>query len=303
MNEINDDEVPKIVSADGEPLFEEHTAERSKERVKESGEYVPVIIKRTDETLRHPDDILEKAIEEGLEQLVRPGLSLFLSAIAAGMIICFTVMAVGVMTTIVGDLDSGFNRILVALVYPLGFILCILSGTQLFTEHTATAFYPILDKRANLTVMLKLWAIVISGNLFGGLISAGLLSAADDVIHAADGYLVIAQHMLAYEYSTLLVSAILAGWLMALGAWTILSTSSTASQILCIYIVTFVIGVGGLHHSIAGSVELFVALFTSNAIAVSDIAVTIVVILLGNAFGGSVFVALLNHGHIRALNK
>jgi len=303
MNEINDDEVPKIVSADGEPLFEEHTAERSKERVKESSEYVPVIIKRTDETLRHPDDILEKAIEEGLEQLVRPGLSLFLSAIAAGMIICFTVMAVGVMTTIVGDLDSGFNRILVALVYPLGFILCILSGTQLFTEHTATAFYPILDKRANLTVMLKLWAIVISGNLFGGLISAGLLSAADDVIHAADGYLVIAQHMLAYEYSTLLVSAILAGWLMALGAWTILSTSSTASQILCIYIVTFVIGVGGLHHSIAGSVELFVALFTSNAIAVSDIAITIAVILLGNAFGGSVFVALLNHGHIRALNK
>lgn len=303
MNEQNDTLTPTIVSTDGEPLFDERIAERGKERIKESSEYIPVIIKRTDETLRHPDDILEKAIEEGVEQLVRPALSLFLSAIAAGMIICFTVMAVGVMATLVGDLESGFNRILVALVYPLGFILCILSGTQLFTEHTATAFYPVLDKRANLTTMLRLWAIVIAGNLVGGLISAGLLSAADDVIHAADGYLVIAQHMLSYEYKTLFVSALLAGWLMALGAWTILSTSSTASQILCIYIVTFIIGVGGLHHSIAGSVELFVALFTSNALVLSEVVLTIAVILLGNAVGGSVFVALLNHGHIRALNK
>tara|TARA_R110000737_G_scaffold352250_1_gene397449 strand:+ start:114 stop:1025 length:912 start_codon:yes stop_codon:yes gene_type:complete len=303
MNEQNDTVTPTIVSTDGEPLFDKRIAERGKERVKESSEYIPVIIKRTDETLRHPDDILEKAIEEGVEQLVRPALSLFLSAIAAGMIICFTVMAVGVMATLVGDLESGFNRILVALVYPLGFILCILSGTQLFTEHTATAFYPVLDKRANLITMLRLWAIVIVGNLVGGLISAGLLSAADDVIHAADGYLIIAQHMLAYEYKTLFISAVLAGWLMALGAWTILSTSSTASQILCIYIVTFIIGVGGLHHSIAGSVELFVAFFTSNTLIFSEVALAILVILLGNAVGGSVFVALLNHGHIRALNK
>jgi len=303
MNEKNDLATPTIISTDGEPLFDEDIAERSKERIKESSEYVPVIIKRTDETFRHPDDILEKAIEEGLEQLERPALSLFLSSIAAGMIICFTVMAVGVMTTIAGDLESGFNRILVASVYPLGFVLCILSRTQLFTEHTATAFYPILDKRANLTTMLKLWAIVITGNLTGGLMSAGLLSAADGVIHAAEGYLIIAQHMLSYDYSTLFVSAVLAGWLMALGAWTILSTSSTASQILCIYIVTFVIGVGGLHHSIAGSVELFVALFTSNTLNVTDVAAAIGVILMGNAVGGSVFVALLNHGHIRALNK
>ena len=89
MNEQNDTVTPTIVSTDGEPLFDKRIAERGKERVKESSEYIPVIIKRTDETLRHPDDILEKAIEEGVEQLVRPALSLFLSAIAAGMIICF----------------------------------------------------------------------------------------------------------------------------------------------------------------------------------------------------------------------
>lgn len=293
----------KLVSATGEPLFDVETRERTKERNWESNEYVSVIVKRTDETFRHPDDILEKAIEEGVEQLSRPSMSLFMSAVAAGMIICFTVLAVGVMTSMTGDLTSGFNRVLVALVYPLGFVMCILSRTQLFTEHTATAFYPILDNRVRVHRMFRLWAIVIAGNLIGGVVSAGLLALSEDVIHAADGYLIIAEHLLSYSPMTLLMSATLAGWLMALGAWTILSTHSTTSQILCIYIVTFVIGLGGLHHSIAGSVELLVAYFTSDHFHMMDMLKAIAVVLLGNAIGGTVFVALLNYSHIRKLNK
>ena len=292
-----------IVSTTGELLFDEEARERTKERKQESEDYVSVIIKRTDETFRHPDDILEKAIEEGMEQLSRPSLSLFMSSLAAGMIICFTVLAVGVMASITGDLNTGFNRVLVALVYPLGFVLCILSRTQLFTEHTATAFYPILDSRVKAHKLLRLWAIVIAGNLVGGTISAGLLALSEEVIHAADGYLIIAEHVLSYSTLPLLMSAILAGWLMALGAWTILSTHSTTSQILCIYIVTFVIGLGGLHHSIAGSVELLVAYFTSDALNFKSMLEAIAVVLLGNMIGGTVFVALLNYGHIRKLNK
>ena len=90
---------------------------------------------------------------------------------------------------------------------------------------------------------------------------------------------------------------------MALGAWTILSTHSTTSQILCIYIVTFIIGLGGLHHSIAGSVELLVGYFTSDQLSLLEMLKALSVVLLGNAIGGSVFVALLNYSHIRKLNK
>jgi formate/nitrite transporter FocA (FNT family) len=275
--------------------------ERSIERERESNQYQPVIVKRTDETFRHADDVLEMAIHEGQSQLQRPELSLFMSSVAAGMIIGCTVLAVGVMASILGNVD-GINKIFVALVYPLGFILCILSRTELFTEHTATAVYPLLDGSAKAQSVLKLWAIVIAGNLCGGLLIALMLATADGVIHASEGYLILAEHVLDYDYQVLFVSAILAGWLMATGAWTILSTHSTGSQILCIYIATFVIGVGGLHHSIAGSVELFVGLFTSEEIKLADIIPAIGVILAGNAVGGSIFVALLNYGHIRSLN-
>jgi formate/nitrite transporter FocA (FNT family) len=67
----------------------------------------------------------------------------------------------------------------------------------------------------------------------------------------------------------------------------------------CIYIVTFLIGLGGLHHSIAGSVEMFTALFISDDFSLLQGLRFISQAMLGNLIGGSVFVAILNYGHIR----
>jgi formate/nitrite transporter FocA (FNT family) len=86
---------------------------------------------------------------------------------------------------------------------------------------------------------------------------------------------------------------------MAQGAWLILSTPTGSSQILCIYIVTFIIGIAGLHHSIAGSAELFVAMLQHDSITLAAVAHCLLFAVLGNAVGGSIFVAILNYAHIR----
>ncbi len=289
-----------VILPDGAPAAADSSTPRTLERAEEDHHFVPVIVKRNDQALRHPDDVLEKAIEEGVEQLERPLVSLALSSIAAGLILAFTAMAVAVVTLAVADVESAVaRRIAVALVYPLGFVVCVMSGTQLFTEHTATAVYPVLDGRSRVTRLLRLWGVVIVGNLIGGFAGAGLLTCADDVVGAASGYVEIGHHLVEFGAGTLLVSAILAGWLMAQGAWLILATPPATSQIVSIYIVTFLIGTGGLHHSIAGSVEMFAAWMNSDAFTIGEVARFIGIALAGNLVGGSLFVALLNYGHIR----
>ena len=54
-------------------------------------------------------------------------------------------MAVGIVTVVVAPLHDWplLSRLLVALAYPLGFVVCLTSGAELFTEHTATAVYPV----------------------------------------------------------------------------------------------------------------------------------------------------------------
>ncbi len=295
-----------IILPDGSRANEQSAeSNRGEERKAEDKQYVPVIIKRTDEKRRHPDDALQNAIEEGLEQLRRPTLSLLLSSIAGGLIVGFSALAVAVVLTAAGEMELSptVRRIATAFVYPLGFIVCILSGAQLFTEHTATALYPVLDREARITNLFRLWSLVVAGNLLGAAVAATLHYFGLDVIHAKKGYIEIGHHLTHFPSSSLFVSAILAGWLMALGAWLVGSSPHTIAQIVVIYIVTFTIGLGGLHHSIAGSVEMFAAMYVSSEFTVSMAANFIGVALLGNLVGGSCFVALLNYAHIRRTNE
>lgn len=219
---------------------------------------------------------------------------------AAGLILGFTTMAVSVVTHILAPTQYHvLTRLATAVVYPLGFVICIVGGTQLFTEHTATSVYPVLDNRSSFGKLFRLWTTVLGGNLAGAFLSGLLLSRTEQIIQAREGYLNIAEHLVSSPTFPLVLSALLAGWLMAQGAWLVLAARSTSSQILCIYIVTFLIGIGGLHHSIAGSVEIMTAYFISDAYSLTHVGRFIVTAVIGNLIGGTIFVALLNYGHIK----
>ena len=299
------DDQRQLVLPDGSAVDGSSENQRKKERETEDREYTPVIIKRTDETRRHPDDALDNAIEEGLEQLNRSALSLLLSAIAAGLIVGFSAMAVAVVLTAAMEFTESqmVIRIATAIVYPPGFVVCIMGGAQLFTEHTATALYPVLDQKASFWQLIRLWIIVIIGNLIGAILCGSQQFLACEVVQARPGYVEIGHHLTHFSNGGLLISAVLAGWLMALGAWLAGSSPRVISQIVLIYIVTFLIGLGGLHHSIAGSVEMFTAMFLSSEFTFAMATRFIGLALLGNMIGGAVFVALLNYAHIRRTNE
>jgi len=275
-------------------------SERTIQRLEEEHEFASVIIKRNDAAFKHPDDVLQKAIDDGAEQVTRPASSLLLSAISAGLILGFAAMSVSFVVTLMPESSSAnFKRLGMGLVYPLGFIICIMSRTELFTEHTALAVYPYLERMCSLKKLLRLWGLVLLGNLIGTFLSSILLYLADPIIQAEKGYIYVAQHLVHFTGWQTFISAMLAGWLMALGSWLIMAMSTSSAQILGIYIVTFLIGIGGLHHCIAGSAELFAAYFISQGISIMQILHTLLFAIIGNLVGGSFFVAILNYGHIR----
>jgi len=60
-------------------------------------------------------------------------------------------------------------------------------------------------------------------------------------------------------------------------------------------LITGVMAFTGLHHSIIGSVEIFSGMVTSPEISFLDYLTFEATALLGNAFGGAIFVALLKY--------
>lgn len=243
-------------------------------------------------------EILRDQIIDALETYDKSYQSLFTSSLTAGLEIGFSYLLIcSLYFFMIGSVaDSSLIRI-VSLVYPLGFILVVLGQSILFTEQTALLTLPVLNNKRTVGSMLKLWGVVIAGNLVGGYIIALILLWLGPHLGIFNQEVVIeiAKHVIHPDTYVIFVSAIVAGWLMGLLSWLLASSRDTISRIVMIFIITAVMSFTGLHHSIIGSVEVFSGMLSSPDISLWDYLAFQSTALFGNAFGGATFVALLKY--------
>ena len=245
-------------------------------------------------------EILIEEILEGLGELRRPTGGLLLSAFAAGLEIGFSVLLMAIPLTFADELPPLVVRLLVANFYAVGFLFVVMGRSELFTEHTTLAVFPVLAQRASVAALARLWALVFAGNVVGALAMARLLAWVGPGLGVAtpEAFGEIARSLLEVSGGVILLSATLAGWLMGLLSWLLAASRDTVSQILFVWLVTFSIGLAQLHHSILGVVEVGVGVFAGQGPAPSDLLRFLGWTTLGNSIGGAVFVALIKYGHV-----
>jgi formate/nitrite transporter FocA (FNT family) len=247
--------------------------------------------------------ILDEQITTELAEFRRSGRGLFISSFAAGLEIGFSILLMTTVYTIYHDLVSSESlKIYLALCYPIGFIFVIIGRSELFTEHTALALLPVLNGSVKVQNLLKLWGIIYLGNVLGGFLFGVLLYEIGPSVGFAEIESInyFAGKLLRHDWSTIFYSALLAGWMMGLLGWLVTSSQETISRIISIILVTSIIGLAGLHHCIVGSIEVFVGLINDPDIHFIDYLKFQVWATLGNAIGGTVFVAVLKFGHIKS---
>ncbi|GGZ32720.1 formate/nitrite transporter [Echinicola pacifica] len=243
-------------------------------------------------------EILKQQLTEGLETYDKKASSLLLSSVTAGLEIGFSYLLICTVYSYFSDeMSEADSYKLTALVYPVGFIMVILGQSILFTEQTSLLTLPVLNKKRSLRSLLKIWGLVISGNLIGGYTIALLLLWIGPKLGIFDYAVVekIALHATEYPSEVIFTSAILAGWLMGLLSWLMSSSRDTLSRIVIIFIITAMMAFTGLHHSIVGNVEVFAGLVSSPNIQFARYLNFQFFALFGNAVGGAVFVALLKY--------
>lgn len=246
-------------------------------------------------------NVLTSLIETGLHEIRRETTGLLLSGFSAGLDIGFGPLLMAVMLTLTeggyGDIGT---ELLLASAYSIGFIFVILGRTELFTEHTTLAVMPILDGRASVRGLARLWGLVYVSNVVGGAVfTAFVVTLMPNLgVASPEAFETIAYKLVNHDPTWLFVAGILAGWLMGLLAWLITAAQETVSRLLVIWLVTASIGILHLPHSIAGNVEVLFGVFVSPRVSVMDYATFLALATIGNAVGGTVFVGLLKYGHV-----
>lgn len=245
--------------------------------------------------------MLEHEISEGLGEIRRSTAGLFISGLSAGLDVSFSLFLMAVMYTIThNQLPEPIVQILIANMYAVGFIFVIIGRSELFTEHTALATLPVLNGNANLTDLLRLWVVVYIANMVGTIIFALIATVVGPNLGVIEpqAFGWIAHHVVDHTWWVILLSAILAGWLMGLLSWLISAGRDTISQIFLVWLVTTAIGLGGLHHAVAGTVEVLAGYFSAQGISLFDVGHFLIWTTLGNTIGGIVFVALIKYSHV-----
>ena len=257
------------------------------------------------EEIEDQDDILVKQLCEGLDTYGKNRFSTFLSSLMAGLEIGFSFLLVAIVYTLFnGSLEDKYIPYVAAFVYPFGFILVVMGKSVLFTEQTSLLSIPVISGRKTVGDLMSLWGIVVFGNLVGGYLIGMFVvwigPALGVISHT--GIEKLAEHVSHYSALTILGSSVLAGWLMALLSWTITSIKNASGKIITIYMITLIIALAGLHHSIVGSIEVFAGLLVSSEITFLDYTSFQGTALIGNAIGGVFFVAILKYGAFLANN-
>jgi formate/nitrite transporter FocA (FNT family) len=247
-------------------------------------------------------EILEEQLETSMHEFNRTNSGLFLSAFNAGLEIGFSIVLMGTVLTLFGhQMEPAILHLSLSLCYPLGFIFVIIGRSELFTEHTALAIIPVLRGTVKIKQLLILWGIVYAGNILGGFVFSLILVKVAPMIGFISEEAIRDLALKALDYSSTVIfsSAILAGWMMGLLGWLVTSSQETISRILVVILVTFTIGIGGLHHCIVGSVEIFSGMLVSSEIDFVEYLRFQSWATIGNSFGGAVFVAVLKYSHAR----
>jgi formate-nitrite transporter family protein len=249
-------------------------------------------------TRRSAHEILEQVIENGNEELNRSTTGLVFSGLAGGITMGLTGLGVAVAKATLGP--GSWQEFIAHFFYPVGFIAVIIGRAQLFTENTLYPVIIVLDEHRRFLSLLRLWAAVFISNVVGALVFS-LLAVRTPALKPeyATELIRLGQTALANSSGYIFWSGVIGGWLIALVAWIVSASHWTIGQVVLVWMLTFVVGLGHFAHCIATSGEILSAVVSGGA-STSHYLYWLLIATLGNIVGGTIIVSLLNYGQVKA---
>jgi formate/nitrite transporter FocA (FNT family) len=231
---------------------------------------------------------------EGLHELERSTGALAWSGLAAGLSMGFSFLVEGLLQSHLPD--TSWRPLIATFGYTVGFVIVILGSQQLFTENTLTPIVPLLSHRTaeRLRNVLRLWGAVLVTNVLGALLFALVLAKLEVVDPHVHGALAeISARAMRSGFWVTMLHAVYAGWLIAVMVWML--PAAKPQELLLVVFMTYLVGLGGFAHIIAGATEVFYAGFRDLAGWGAVVLGYLVPTLIGNVLGGVTIVAALNH--------
>jgi formate-nitrite transporter family protein len=244
-------------------------------------------------------EIFDAAQENAREELKRSARKLAFSGLAGGITLGLTGLGVAAIRASIGA--GPWQEFVSYLIYPIGFIAVIIGRAQLFTENTLYPVVLVLDERRHLLATLRLWGIVFASNIAGAFLFALLAMRTSALYPAIASELVkLGETAVTGTGQHFFWSGVIGGWLIALVAWIVTASHWTIGQVVMIWLLTFIVGIGRFAHCVVTSAEILSGV-VGGSVSAGHYFYWLLFATLGNIVGGVVIVSLLNYAQVKEI--
>ncbi|MFI3278098.1 MAG: formate/nitrite transporter family protein [Rikenellaceae bacterium] len=190
--------------------------------------------------------------------------------------------------------SSALVKVLGSFVFPVGLIVIVIAGGELFTSNCAYLAPNLLAGRSTMKDVLRNWTIVWCVNFVGALFFAYFITYLTDISSSENvkqAFFNVAKSKTSYDFIVVFLRGIGANWFVCLAIWVSLSATTVSGKIIGIWFLIMAFVAIGFEHSIANMYMLPVAMMEGYELSVVDLfAKNLIPVTLGNIVGGFLFV-------------
>ncbi len=251
--------------------------------------------------LRTPKEIADATLDIGRSKVALTSSKLFIQAIQAGAFIAFG----GILSVIVGfgfpeitSSNPSLQRLLSGCMFPIGLILVVVLGAELFTGNNALLIPGLMKRQFGPGAVVKNWTLVYFGNFIGALAFAWLmvyvagLTSAEPYRGAISS---MAEKKVAMDWIVVMVKGIGANWCVCLAVWLALAGHTLVEKMAGCFLPVMAFVVLGYEHCIANMFFIPLGMMEGAQVTVGQfVTANLIPATIGNIIGGAVFVGCVN---------
>ncbi|MCH5288788.1 MAG: formate/nitrite transporter family protein [Treponema sp.] len=226
---------------------------------------------------------------------------LFLLGFLAGAYIGLGAMASQIVSY--GVTTPGISRLLSAIVFPIGLVMIIIAGGELFTGN-CLIFISVLSKNTYISAMLRTWLVIFLGNFVGAVFISVMVNFGH-VLTLFDNKLAevvvnTATMKVDIPFTDALIKGTLCNFMVCIAVWISFASDDIMGKILGLYLPIVLFVICGFEHSVANMYFVPAGIFAQHVYNIPSEALhwgsfllrNLLPVTVGNIIGGSVMVGM-----------
>ncbi|MCU9814890.1 formate/nitrite transporter family protein [Paraclostridium sp. AKS73] len=241
-----------------------------------------------DKSFLTPIQIANATVESGIKKSKLSTKKSLLLGILAGLFIGLGALGNILISQTIKD--PGLAKFAGASIFPIGLMLVVVCGAELFTGNNLMSM-AVMDKKITIKEMIRNWVLVYIANFIGAIILVAFIYFSDTLVKdAAIKSMNIAQSKAILGFTSAFLKGVMCNIIVVLAVWFATAGKDIVSKIFACWFPIMLFVLCGFEHSIANMFFIPMGMVLGADVSILQLIFNLIAVTLGNIVGGAIIV-------------